>query len=42
LIAPDGSGTLVCGCEPQLLFGGVVPRNGYLVCNNSPHELAAA
>jgi hypothetical protein len=38
-IARDGSGTLVCGCEPQLLFGGIVPTNGYLVCNNSPHAL---
>jgi hypothetical protein len=38
-VARDGSGTLVCGCESQLLFGGIVPTNGYLVCNNSPHQL---
>ena len=41
-VARDGSGTLVCGCESQLLFGGIVPRNGYLVCNNSPHPLYAS
>ena len=38
-IASDGSGTIVCGCSAQLLFGGIVPKSGYLVCNNSPHPL---
>jgi hypothetical protein len=38
-IARHGSGTLVCCCEPQLLFGGIVPAHGYLICNNSPHQL---
>ena len=38
-IASDGSGTITCGYSAQLLFGGVVPKNGYLVCNNSPHPL---
>jgi len=38
-IASDGSGTIACGCSAQLLFGGIVPKSGYLVCNNSPHPL---
>ncbi|HEX3520608.1 MAG TPA: hypothetical protein VHT52_00785 [Stellaceae bacterium] len=38
-IASDGSGTITCGCSAQMLFGGVVPKGGYLVCNNSPHPL---
>jgi hypothetical protein len=38
-IAVDGSGTIACGCSAQLLFAGIVPKGGYLVCNNSPHPL---
>jgi hypothetical protein len=38
-IASDGSGTIACGCSAQLLFGGIVPKGGYLICNNSPHPL---
>jgi hypothetical protein len=38
-IASDGSGTIVRGYEAQLLFGGVVPSGGYLICNNSAHPL---
>jgi hypothetical protein len=38
-IATDGSGTISCGCSAQLLFGGIVPKGGYLICNNSPHPL---
>src|SRR5262249_37412332 len=34
-IAIGGSGTITCGCSAQLLFGGIVPKGGYLVCNNS-------
>jgi hypothetical protein len=38
-IASDGSGAIKCGCSAQMLFGGIVPKRGYLVCNNSPHPL---
>ena len=38
-IASDGSGTIACGCSAQLLFGGIVPKSGYLICNNSAHPL---
>jgi hypothetical protein len=38
-VAIDGSGTIACGCSAQLLFGGIVPKGGYLICNNSPHPL---
>jgi hypothetical protein len=33
--AIDGSGTVGVGGTAQLLFGGAVPQNGYLVANNS-------
>lgn len=33
--AADGSGTVATGGNPQALFGGIVPINGYLVQNNS-------
>ena len=35
-IASDGSGKTASDCEGQLGFGGIVPMNGYLICNNSP------
>jgi hypothetical protein len=38
-IASDGSGKIASDCEVQLLFGGIVPTNGYLICNNSPYPL---
>jgi hypothetical protein len=34
-VAVDGSGTIAVGNTAQVLFGGVTPVNGYLVCNNS-------
>lgn len=37
--AGDGSGTVATGGAAQLLFGGVVPDNGFLVQNNSPAAL---
>ena len=37
--ASDGSGTVAAGGSAQLLFGGVVPANGYLVQNNSASAL---
>lgn len=33
-IAVDGSGTVTSQSVAQTLFGGVVPTNGYMVCNN--------
>ena len=33
--AGDGSGTVAAGGSAQLLFGGIVPANGFLVQNNS-------
>jgi hypothetical protein len=38
-IANDGSGTIANGGTPQMLFGGVLPANGYLICNNSAGAL---
>jgi hypothetical protein len=38
-VASDGSGTITCGCSAQLLFGGIRPKSGYLICNNSAHPL---
>ena len=37
--ASDGSGTIATGGTPQMLFGGIVPDNGFLVQNNSPAAL---
>jgi hypothetical protein len=37
--AVDGSGTVGVGGTAQLLFGGAVPANGYLVANNSSATL---
>jgi hypothetical protein len=37
--AIDGSGTVVTGGVAQMLFGGVVPINGFLVANNSSATL---
>jgi hypothetical protein len=37
--ASDGSGTIGVGGVAQLLFGGIVPVNGYLVANNSSATL---
>jgi hypothetical protein len=37
--ASDGSGTITTGGAAQLLFGGAVPVNGYLVGNNSSAAL---
>ena len=37
--AVDGSGTIATGSMAQLLFGGAVPANGYLVANNSAGTL---
>jgi hypothetical protein len=33
--ASDGSGTVATGGSAQMLFGGLVPINGFLVQNNS-------
>jgi hypothetical protein len=37
--ALDGSGMVATGGTAQLLFGGAVPANGYLVANNSSATL---
>jgi len=37
--AADGSGTIATGGAAQLLFGGLTPANGWLVCNNSSGPL---
>jgi len=37
--ASDGSGAVAVGGAPQMLFGGVVPINGFLVQNNSTGAL---
>ena len=37
--ASDGSGTIATGGTAQMLFGGVAPANGWLVCNNSTAAL---
>jgi hypothetical protein len=37
--ASDGSGTLAAGGSAQILFGGSVPANGFLVQNNSSAAL---
>src|SRR5581483_4637545 len=37
--ASDGSGTVAAGGSAQLLFGGAVPANGFLVQNNSASPL---
>jgi hypothetical protein len=37
--AVDGSGSVGIGGIAQLLFGGAVPANGYLVANNSSGTL---
>ena len=37
--ALDGSGMVAVGGTAQQLFGGVVPANGWLVCNNSSTAL---
>jgi hypothetical protein len=37
--ASDGSGTIATGGTAQTLFGGIVPANGWLVCNNSTGAL---
>jgi hypothetical protein len=37
--ASDGSGTVATGGSPQILFGGTVPANGFLVQNNSSAAL---
>jgi hypothetical protein len=37
--ASDGSGTITTGGTAQILFGGIVPANGWLVCNNSAGAL---
>src|SRR5712691_12528754 len=38
-VASDGSGTLATGGSAQMLFGGIVPANGFLVQNNSSGAL---
>lgn len=38
-VASDGSGTLATGGSAQMLFGGIVPENGFLVQNNSSAAL---
>jgi hypothetical protein len=38
-VAGDGSGTVAAGGSAQLLFGGAVPANGFLVQNNSSAAL---
>jgi len=35
----DGSGTIAAGGSAQMLFGGIVPANGFLVQNNSSAAL---
>ena len=37
--ALDGSGAIAAAGVAQMLFGGVVPTNGYLVANNSSATL---
>jgi hypothetical protein len=37
--ASDGSDTVATGGSPQILFGGTVPANGFLVQNNSSAAL---
>jgi hypothetical protein len=37
--ASDGSGTVATGGAAQMLFGGIVPDNGFLVQNNSAAAL---
>jgi hypothetical protein len=37
--ASDGSGAVTAGGSAQLLFGGLVPANGFLVQNNSSSAL---
>ena len=37
--ASDGSGTVAAGGSAQILFGGIVPANGFLVQNNSSAAL---
>lgn len=37
--ASDGSDTVATGGAPQMLFGGIVPNNGFLVQNNSSAAL---
>jgi hypothetical protein len=37
--AVDGSGAVGVGGTAQLLFGGAVPANGYLIANNSSGTL---
>ncbi len=38
-MAIDGSGSITAGGQAQLLFGGAVPLNGYLVANNSASKI---
>ena len=38
-VAGDGSGTVATGGSAQMLFGGIVPVNGFLVQNNSSNAL---
>lgn len=37
--AVDGSGTIATAGAAQLLFGGIAPANGWLLCNNSSAAL---
>lgn len=37
--ATDGSGTVAVGGTAQVLFGGIVPLNGWLLANNSSSTL---
>jgi hypothetical protein len=37
--ASDGSGAVATGGAAQMLFGGIVPDNGFLVQNNSAEAL---
>ena len=37
--ASDGSGAVATGGSAQMLFGGIVPANGFLVQNNSSAAL---
>jgi hypothetical protein len=37
--ATDGSGSIVLGGTAQVLFGGTVPANGYMIGNTSSHTL---
>lgn len=37
--AVDGSGTVIAAGAAQILFGGIIPANGWLIANNSTDTL---